>query len=236
MSVAAGYPTASFLMRLMADDLWGAQAQSSELQSFNFSTLAQFYAMKLGQEALRRCIAKALDTPQAIGPTPAHMSAVRCFRTIVTTNYDELFEQACVKQGLPFVCIHPSQSTSVPIEDDVIHIYKLVGSVSDPNSMIITDDQLEITAESYMYGRLKELFFASELFVIGHGLRDGNVTQLLKKRPITIRGTYVSPYAPAMFEVLLNLYGLDLVSQSADEFMLQLENNYLASSSELGAV
>lgn len=229
MSVAAGYPTAPFLMRLMANDLWGAQAQSTELQAFNFSTLAGFYATKLGESALRHCIGKALDTPQTVSPTPGHLSAVKCFRTIVTTNYDELFEQACRLQGIEFRTIHPLKNISRPPGQDAVEIFKLVGSVSDPTSMIITDDELALVAESDVHKRLSTLFAESELFVVGHGLRDGSVAQLLKNRPQGMPGTYVSPFASAMDEVLFHRFGLELVRQTADEFMTKLEAQDLES-------
>jgi NAD-dependent SIR2 family protein deacetylase len=223
MSVAAGYPTAPFLMRLMADDLWGEAVKSEDLLPFSFSALASFYSAKFGDDALRECVAKALDTPQEVIPTSAHMAAVRNFSSIITTNYDELFEQACASQGIPFRVIYPFAELPEQTGTGTIDVFKLVGSVSDAKSMLITERQLESVLESKACEMIATLLECSELFVVGHGLRDGNVDRLLSNRSSAAQGFYVSPFSSQTDEVLCLRYGLRLVRQTADDFMTTLE-------------
>src|ERR1700688_2966987 len=158
-------------MGILANDLWGKQLDTNELLPHSFSDLAAYYEAQFGRRALEKRIVDALDTPQPVYPTPAHTQAVRAFRTIVTTNYDGLFERACELQQLACRIVHPADPA--PLEPfEGLTLYKIVGSVSAPHTQVLTSDDLIRTAERPVFARVKDLFAQNELVVIGHSLRD----------------------------------------------------------------
>jgi len=218
MSVAAGYPTALVLMDILAIDLWGQPQDAAQLMAYNFSELAAYYEDVLGRKALEKRIVEVLDTPQAVMPTPAHMKAVRSFRSIVTTNYDRLFERACDIQGLAYRVVHPFDA--VPNDQfDGLTIYKLVGSALAPQTLILTSEDLLRVAQGNIFPKVQNLIAHSEIVVIGHSLRDGNVQTLLKQRAPDSAAVYVSTSTAAINEVVLSRFGFTRVQSTADDFM-----------------
>jgi len=217
LSISAGYPTALLLMGIMANDLWGVQPESSELFRHSFSELAAFYEATRGRQALEQRIVQTLDTPHAVVPTPAHMRAVLAFRSIVTTNYDGLFERACELQGIAWRVVHPSDD--VPHEPfEGLTLYKIVGSASAPQTLTLTTEDLRRAANGSVFARVKWLFEQNELVVIGHSLRDENVQQLLANRNPQREAIYVSPSTAITDEIVIAQYGLKRMHATADEF------------------
>ncbi len=218
MSIAAGYPTAPLLMELLAKDLWGDHQSDIRLGAYAFSELASHYEHVRGRAALEKRVAAALDTPHTVRPTVAHSKAVTVFKNIVTTNYDELFERACLDQGIPYQVVHPHDPA---LEEGFsgVTIHKIVGSISNPSSLILTASDLQRTAMSSEFESVANLLCRCELVVIGHSLKDGNVQSILARREHTAKATYVSPYPSVADEIFLSRYGLEAVTATADDFM-----------------
>ncbi|MGY2221713.1 DUF4062 domain-containing protein [Pseudomonas gingeri] len=218
MSVAAGYPTALLLMGILANDLWGQQQDANQLMVYNFSEVAAYYEAVVGRAALENRIKEVLDTPQTVLPTPAHMKAVRVFRSIVTTNYDRLFELASELQGLAYRVVHPFDAAPGD-EFDGLTIYKLVGSALAPQTLILTSDDLPRVAQGQVFAKVKDLIAHNDLVVIGHSLRDGNVQALLQNRGSGHTAVYVSPSTAVIEDLMLSKYGFKRVRATADDFM-----------------
>ncbi len=68
----------------------------------------------------------------------------------------------------------------------------------------------------------KQLTQRNPVTVIGHGLRDGLIPEILSQRPESLEGRMVSPIAAPMEEILLNRFHLKKVEISADDFMEDL--------------
>jgi hypothetical protein len=172
----------------------------------------------VGRAGLENRIKEVLDTPQSVQPTPAHMKAVRAFRSIVTTNYDRLFELASELQGVTYRVVHPFD-LSVSDDFNGLTIYKLVGSVTEPQTLILTSDDLSRVAQRSVFERIKNLIAHNEIVVIGHSLRDGNVQTLLQGRNPKHESIYVSPYLTKIDDLTLTKYGFKSVMATADGFM-----------------
>jgi len=218
MSVSAGYPTAMVLMRILVEDLWSGGVDPAQLSPYSFSELAAFYELRLGRKALERRISEALDTPQKVNPTLAHRLAVRAFKTIVTTNYDSLFEVACALEGVALRVLHPMDE--VPAEPfHGLTLYKIVGSVNAPHTLVLTTGDLQNASRGAAFEAALELFKRHDLVVIGHSLRDGNVQQLLSHRGPGNQAIYVTPLVNPVDEIITSRFGLERVTATADTFM-----------------
>ena len=158
-----------------------------------------------------------LGNPQ---PTTAHKHAVNYFGAIITTNFDNLFEQACEQQGIPYIVMLPGES--LPEVGNRLPIYKLIGSLDTPESLRLTQRETAVEVNSDLVMMAKQLTQRNPVTVIGHGLRDGLIPEILSQRPESLEGRMVSPIAAPMEEILLNRFHLKKVEISADDFMEDL--------------
>src|SRR5215471_2839226 len=102
VSWSAGLPSAAAFAELLARAIrekqpnYAVGAVGGELPS-----VASDLAAYLGRSNLEAAIRQALSPPQGLNPTKAHVEAVRLFKLILTTNYDELFERAANELHVP---------------------------------------------------------------------------------------------------------------------------------------
>ncbi|MFL0336206.1 MULTISPECIES: DUF4062 domain-containing protein [Stenotrophomonas] len=217
MSIAAGMPPASLLIGLLSHEIWDQPSQS---ERFNFSDVAEFYALQFGKEQLISRLVEAMDRLGNPQPTTAHKHAVNYFGAIITTNFDNLFEQACEQQGIPYIVMLPGES--LPEVGNRLPIYKLIGSLDTPESLRLTQRETAVEVNSDLVMMAKQLTQRNPVTVIGHGLRDGLIPEILSQRPESLEGRMVSPIAAPMEEILLNRFHLKKVEISADDFMEDL--------------
>lgn len=225
MSVSAGYPTAMVLMQVLVADLWNISVDPGMLAQYSFSELASFYEQRKGRGPLVQRISEVLDTPQIVNPTMAHRLAVRVFKTIVTTNYDSLFEIACALEGVPLRVIHPMDEVAENSFDGLT-LYKIVGSVAIPKTLVLTTDDLVRVSQGSVFLAARNLFASHDLVVIGHSLRDGNVQNLLERRKSNSNDLYVSPSKSPTEEIIISRFGLKRIDLTADLFMKDFNSFY----------
>ncbi len=217
MSIAAGMPTASLLIGLLSHEIWDQPSQS---ERFNFSDVAEFYTFRFGKEQLINRLAEAMEKLGNPQPTSAHKHSAAYFSAIITTNFDSLFEQACEQQGIPYVVMLPGQP--LPEVGNRLPIYKLAGSLDTSKSLRLTQQETAMDVNSELVMMAKQLTRKNPVTVIGHGLRDGLIPEILSQRPESLEGIMVSPIADPMEEILLNRFHLNKVEMSANDFMEDL--------------
>lgn len=223
MSIAAGYPTAPVLMTAMVQKLWPGGVAQSYGGRYSFSELAEFYEARLGRASLLGLVKALLDMPQNIAPTPAHLDAVRKFKTIVTTNFDGLFELACIMQRIPHQVITPSNE-SLTVNPNYVSIHKLSGTIEVPESLLLTLSDLDrAVANPTLFGSVRSQLLTRRVVVVGHSLRDEHMQKLLIDRPNAGEGLYVNPYYDHLDEIVLKKFNLKAVKQTADDFLREFQ-------------
>lgn len=97
---------------------------------------------------------------------------------IVTTNYDELLENTfgelydvCVGQDIIFSSRDNRSKT----------IYKIHGSISNPSSIVITQEDYDkfMASSKYLYAKLMTLFWENPIVFMGYSISDENVKNVL---------------------------------------------------------
>jgi Domain of unknown function (DUF4062)/SIR2-like domain len=206
MSLSAGYPTASLLSEHLCR-LIGLQGTGEQMLSrHRFAEIAALAKDTIGSEKLRSSVKELLDTPQPIGPTQAHLQAVKLFDVIVTTNYDELFEQACKQQGLDFaVSTSSDKGEKIATEKKAgVMIYKLDGTISGPETLVLTDDDSARVAKNRRFWKhVHDALASKPVAVVGHSLRDTTSRNLLAKRNLDLPGVFVGPGLDPIDEINL---------------------------------
>jgi hypothetical protein len=110
------------------------------------------------------------------GPSPSHLAAVQRFKTIVTTNFDTLFETAAKLIGTGHRQVNRVRELVGPPQ--IVH---LRGCVSDPSSLALTESDLQRDWESYWWD-VRHKLRTSLLVVIGTSLNAPALLGLLRKR------------------------------------------------------
>jgi hypothetical protein len=178
----------------------------------NLQRVALAYELGRSRRALVDEIAKAVD--EKTEPSPIlHALARMDFSIIITTNYDQLFEQALRMAGKkPRVAVYKPEHNNEPTVDPRDPtakspiIYKLHGDIERRESLVITDedyiqfvlrmgdkepfDPIPMSLKYYLTGGKTTLF-------LGYSLLDYNLRLLLK----TLRHKIDSANVPEMYSV-----------------------------------
>lgn len=110
-----------------------------------------------------------------------NISQIPQIRTIITTNFDRIFEEAYDNSNLHTII----QGKSLPISNRKIKLYKIHGDIQYPESMIITrsDYNKFFSGDKYdsLWNKIKTIAFESSILFIGYSLEDPNIVNLLDK-------------------------------------------------------
>lgn len=223
MSIAAGYPNAALLSEYLSRQLNLQVTGEQILSRHRFADIAALANATMGRERFISSIVTFLDTPQPVDPTQAHMKAVRFFKIIITTNYDELFERACRRQDLRFA-VRTSSDESAETATDVT-IYKLDGTIGLPQTLILTDkDTTKVSHNRSFWKRVHEALASKPLAVVGHSLRDTTSRSLVEGRNLDMPGVYVGPTLDPVDEITLKRFHLIGIKAEAEQFMSALSS------------
>ncbi len=221
VSASAGLPTASVMVELFGSRLSLGVAGESILARHRFADVAFVVERRLGREALERTVVQAFDVVQGVVPTAGHLSAVASFRHIITTNYDNLFERACTARGIRYNVRSPGMVARG--EGDQLTIFQLDGSVSDPTSLVVTEqDAVKARSDSNYWRSVADAIGDRPIVVIGHSLRDENARRVLLERG-SEAGLYISITHDPMDDILRERFNLTQFVATADEFLQSYE-------------
>lgn len=216
MSVSAGYPTAYELKQQMGKDL-----SRAVIDKLSFSQVADMVTAQSGRAELEARVLASFPWA-TFGPTKAHMTAVRAFNTIITTNFDQLFEAACLAQGLQYSIATPAAPDAAPPKLGPM-IFKVDGTIERPYSLILSEEDRARTAIAAveLWRRVETGLRDRPLIVVGNSLSDPS-SKRIRSIAMDVQGAYVTPFLDDWDEVYkaANLVG---VRADADTFMTAYE-------------
>ena len=150
---------------------------------------------------------------------------------VITTNYDLFFEEAFCDYktfiGQDNLCFSAIQG--------VAEIYKIHGSVDDPESLVINDSDYQIFREKgkYLASKLLTIFMEYPIIFIGYSLGDTNIRDILadisvcipesKLKALQERFVFVE-YAPGIVGYEISEYEIDLGSKRITMTKITLED------------
>lgn len=236
VSLASGLPSAvafadAIVSRIL--DLFPDYVPPSSGTYFN-AVAADLEALA-GRDELERAVEAIVSPPWTAEPTLAHRVGGRMFRQIITTNFDNLLEQALddlVDSGvtIPIAVDAPvvyrayrAGETSGPLSD--FELIKLHGSLSDPSTLVLTDHDLSNLARTRpnIWSSIGELLRRKPLLVLGSSLRDPSLVALLDSVGPELRGWVVLPAFSGAERARLRRWGLEPIVATADAFVEALD-------------
>lgn len=228
MSLAAGMPSVAAFVEhfrtLLGRDGRGI---ASGAPATEFATAAADVEAILGQSRLKSEIEKLLVPPQGVSPTVAHQLALRLFNTIVTTNFDSLFEVAAAQQTEAQWQVVDGDGN---LRLDQRTIVKLHGSISSATGFVITETDLALLdfAKPQLWTALAQLLATRTLVVVGSSLRDPSIVRLFRSIPGGVRGYAVLPQSDQANDLRLERWNLKVLHMTSEAFFRDLAAELLA--------
>ncbi len=142
ISVAAGYPSESAISEFLASRLPGGEDFSERsIGAMPLPLMAQLFQHHTGRVHLMHTLERLLAGLRIAAPTEVHLQGVRLFETILTTNFDSLFEAAYHQQGIEFELVQNlmDQDVARSFADHRRLLVKLHGTMRDRDNLNLTD-------------------------------------------------------------------------------------------------
>ena len=177
VSFPSGLPSWEGLLETLSRRAGFSDAERASLSRLNYLDQASLIRDRIGgektfKEEVRRCVQRGRYTP-------AHAIAATLRMTAITTNYDDLYEDACQSAGGHCLRI-PWEAFKLDREEDrdkkPLHVLKLHGCVSRPTSIVLTRQdymRFEVDASLQLHLPERQSGFASTLAALAVGPRAG---------------------------------------------------------------
>lgn len=183
MSIYAGYPSGNDLRDIIYNDLNPAVRQEIA-PSTSLIDMAESYVLskKGSRNELNTLISNVFRKEPKKLSAHKSLTAIPHIRTIITTNYDYLFEKVYGSDAISVS--HSSQVAS--LQKDKVEIFKAHGDLSDFNSIILTrNDYVRFfgknQADSLFWNTIKDRIACHCVVFVGYSLEDPNVMMVLDR-------------------------------------------------------
>ena len=182
MSIYAGYPSGPALAKSLYNDLTNEEKENIEFTT-DLPVLANhIYNFQHGKKnyLLRKLKDIFLKKPEC-NDTHVMLSKIPHFKTIVTTNYDSLFEDT--NDNLEVI----RRSKDYPIADLKKQLlFKIHGDLTDTDNIILADSDYDkyfsTDQESTLFwNAIKDRLASNAILFIGYSLEDSNINVLIHK-------------------------------------------------------
>jgi hypothetical protein len=151
-------------------------------------------------------------------------------KTIITTNYDNLFEDSYGKQ-----CVKIIADYDVPkIDKNRTERIKIHGDFSHENSLIITQEEyarfINTGFSSLIWNLVIERISTKSVVFLGYGLEDSNSLAMIEKLSSALGDNrkemfFISPQIPKHKEKFLIKNGIIALTMSGEQFVEELMAN-----------
>ncbi len=170
------------------------------------------------------------------------------WRSIFTTNYDDLIEKCYLKKGRAVKVFSSNFDFDGNTPPDAMPVFKLHGTVGldvvdgHNSRMVLTTEDNDLVEEyrEKLYDRLKGDLVDSNLVIIGHSLSDPDIRYItqralrLKKEAGSPQNVYLLIYTRDENRALLiENQGLRVAFGGVDDFFLEIAKNSPAVSAQL---
>lgn len=231
-SIKAGAPSVTDLITKLIDD--GGLIYDKDAKHLHLKDVASDFVECEGRHELMRCLIKHFSFTPTDTSDHQLLASIPHFKTIFTTNYDSLIENAYPKGQ----CVVITSSQACSNSDCAsVNVYKLHGdltTLSNTDSIIITNEDYEdyFHKESLktLWEDLKYAFRHTYVVFMGYSLADDNIMQIIKEVRSelmgNIKGMYlISPYINDARKQELKSNHIDFVQATGEQFLTRLKKS-----------
>jgi NAD-dependent SIR2 family protein deacetylase len=231
LSRYAGYPTGAALKKTLLHNL----KDPSKFGLNEFSDLDRVAQaiedQSMNRNGLTRILTNIFDASPKKTTTHKQLFKIPHFRTIITTNYDRLFEQCYgnkIRVAIDNVDIQYLQEAKV-------ELFKIHGCITRPASIIITHKDYTNFTKSYIdetnyWSVVKARIITRPILFLGYGLKDDNVNITIDRIMEAVgshkRECYmVAPKLSEMEKIELIKKNIVYIDSTAEKFIKELTEN-----------
>ncbi|PYE30665.1 SIR2-like protein [Rhizobium sp. PP-WC-1G-195] len=176
VSMAAGYPSWSSLLREIGEELG---LSSNDI--YDLAALAQWHIRESGSATRVRNVIKTEIGKDLLVPEALEIIARLPVRHIWTTNYDRLVERAFEAIRRPIDVLSGSKDLSLKAKAGAVRLYKMHGSVDRLDDIVISTDDYELyrSKRGAFLPLLQAHLTGMSMLFVGLSLTDPNVRHVL---------------------------------------------------------
>jgi hypothetical protein len=155
------------------------RAELGDVSGMALPEVAQAYELKLGYQSLIQYVINHIDDPKYLPLRTHQLIATLPFNKVITTNWDNLLEEALRQAGQPFVKVVRDADIAFADEEKVLLI-KLHGSIEQKDTIVITgDDYYDVFYRLPEIAKVVGAYFATRtILFLGFGLADEDFKRL----------------------------------------------------------
>jgi len=177
--------------------------------SYNLREMSTFAE---GKSSRRQMIEETKKLFVNVRPTGGLMSLPHYdWKSIFTTNYDNLIEQSYVLKGKEYRLYSSNFDFTIHDNPSAVKIFKLHGTIEkdiafgDSSRMIITESDYDHTDDyrENLFDRLKADLISSHLLIVGHSLADPDI------RDVINRAALINAKSGGTGKISLLMYSVD---------------------------
>jgi NAD-dependent SIR2 family protein deacetylase len=221
ISLPAGLPSAAVFSEHLAQTLYGKDPDYAVSPVGSaFSAIASDLEALTSRAFLLQEVEKILKPPQGLHPTIGHTKAVTLFDLILTTNWDDLFEEAAAAQHENLTLVADEIVDRLPERA----IIKLHGSFSTPSTLLLAEREVlnMDRSRSRLWKAICEILHNRPVVVVGTSLRDPSIIRLFEDARPSAPGYFVVPRFFEATQRRLRAWNLECIAADADTFLTAL--------------
>lgn len=177
ISLYAGYPSAAKLAEFILENI---PPENRKTGVTALSDVAELYCRVFGRDRLIELIRPIFEKNPHSTEYHELISQIPQIRTIITTNYDRIFEIA-YNDNIQVIL---TKKDLVHSDSEKISLLKIHGSIDQPDSILITksdyDDFFhERKSDDLLWNEVKVLCAKYAVVIIGYSLEDSDIRHIL---------------------------------------------------------
>lgn len=216
MSLAAGMPSANAARAHLSETFF----PGVDVSHLTFAQVAAAVESAHSRTALINELDKLLSPPHGAVPTTGHQLSLALFDTVITTNWDGLFEHAAMALGDRRAVVQSADGSTLPSRA----LVKLHGSMSEPDTIVIEEPHLYRFPDSHprLWAECREAIKRNTLVLVGTSLHDPSVLRLLYEAASGKQGYIVVPQVDQATRHRLRSWNLEIIEASSEQFFASL--------------
>lgn len=229
MSLYAGYPSGKRLAEILIENLTPEEKESIDVRIPLPDLAEEFYRLRgNNKNSLIRILNEVFLKKPESKDIHERLAIIPHFKTIITTNYDSLFEDSYGEEAQKVY-----KTVQIPyIDNKKIQVFKVHGDLNEPESIILTKsdynnffkrNQVNDTYWSVIHERLA----TNAVLFLGYNLEDPNVSVLFDRITDSLgdnrkESFLVAPNLPRHKVNNLIKKGIHYIDSTAEEIISEL--------------
>lgn len=234
-SLYAGYPSGANLAKIIFDQL--STTEKTEIPfTVNLPELCEdIYNLKGNKNFLIRCLRDIFGAKSQKIEVHQKLSKIPHFKSIITTNYDTLFEESYEEIAVI------RNSKDLPLTNfGETHLYKIHGDLLNPDQIILLESDYEryfIDQEQTLFwNAIKNELAKKHILFIGYAMDDINIKTIVRNINQELgsfrkEAYFITPNLAKPKLNFLNSYNINYINSTGEKFIQELiedlDQNYL---------